>query len=665
MKLLLKCSLLLPVLLTASLITGAQITGPATASYGIEGDAKNVETPTKSGIALIGGGGTVKSVFKWMIDRSGGGDVVVITASGVNYNKDVYAFGGVNSVETLNITSKNQADNDTVANTIRNAEMLFIAGGDQSRYMHNWRGTKTGAAINYLLNVKKVPVGGTDAGCAILSGLYYSGEEGSVVSDSAMLNPFDKRITLYNNDLLHAPFLQNVLTDQHYLTRKREGRHITFMARIINDWGIFPKGIAPNERTAVCIDENGNAKVFGESKAYFIITNPAKSPEKIAGHQPLQWTAGKKALQVYEIQGSDSGAGSFSVKDFNTTEASGGQWYWWWVSNGKLYKEAATESTTQYAMVIHGGAGTILKKNMTPQKEKAYTAALTEALHVGYAKIKAGNSSLDAVEAAIHVLEDNPLFNAGKGAVFTHDGRNEMDAAIMDGKTLAAGSVAGVSTIRNPISAARAVMEKSEHVMMAGKGAEQFAKQAGLTIVDPKYFYTEERWKGLQDAIREDSIKSKLDHSYHPPTQKLGTLNSDYKFGTVGAVALDLNGNLAAGTSTGGMTNKRFGRIGDAPIIGAGTYANNHTVAISCTGWGEFYIRNVVAHDLSALMSYADLSVEEAGKTVIKKVGDLGGNGGLIALDKWGNMAMPFNTEGMYRGTITKDGKIEIHIYKD
>lgn len=318
---------------------------------------------------------------------------------------------------------------------------------------------------------------------------------------------------------------------------------------------------------------------------------------------------------------------------------------------------------TKYAMVIHGGAGTILKKNMTPEKEEAYIAALTQALTAGYKKIKEGKSSLDAVEAAINILEDNPLFNAGKGAVFTHDGRNEMDAAIMNGKDLSAGAVAGVTIIKNPITAARAVMEKSEHVMMAGPGAEKFAKEAGLGIVDPKYFFTKERWQGLQKAIKEDSLKNKLSHSFND--SKLGTINRDYKFGTVGAVALDKEGNLAAGTSTGGMTNKKYGRIGDSPIIGSGTYANNKTVGISCTGWGEFYIRNVVAYDLSALMEYKNLSVEDAGRIVIQKVGDMGGDGGLIALDKNGNVAMPFNTEGMYRGTVTSDGKIEIKIYKE
>jgi beta-aspartyl-peptidase (threonine type) len=267
------------------------------------------------------------------------------------------------------------------------------------------------------------------------------------------------------------------------------------------------------------------------------------------------------------------------------------------------------------------------------------------------------------VEAAIRVLEDNPLFNAGKGAVFTHDGHNELDAAIMNGKTLAAGAVAGVRTIKNPISAARAVMEKSEHVMLTGRGAEQFAKEAGIEIVDTGYFRTQQRWDDLQKALKEDSLKAGQNHSSVQP-EKLGIVNVDNKFGTVGCVALDKNGNLAAGTSTGGMTNKKYGRVGDSPIIGAGTYANN-SVAVSCTGWGEFYIRNVVAHDLAALMEYKGLSVQDAGKTVIEKVGKLGGDGGLIALDKNGNMAMPFNTDGMYRAAITEDGKIEIYIYKN
>ncbi len=315
------------------------------ALLGIVGDTSDVTVKTQSGICLIGGGGDVPSAFKWMISRSGGGDVVVITASGnADYNKDIYELGGVNSVETLNITSHDLGDNDTIANIIRNAEMLFIAGGDQSRYMNFWRGTKTQEAINYLLNVKKVPVGGTSAGCAILSGIYYSGEEGSVISDEVLNNPYIPGVTLYNNDLLRAPFLQNVITDQHYLTRKREGRHISFMARIIKDWGIFPEGIAPNERTAVCIDENGSAVVFGDSKAYFIYSDEKNPPEKVIQGEPLEWICNKKALHVYEIQGSDTGAGNFSVADFDADKASGGIWYWWWAADDKLHKDIDVET---------------------------------------------------------------------------------------------------------------------------------------------------------------------------------------------------------------------------------------------------------------------------------------------------------------------------------
>jgi beta-aspartyl-peptidase (threonine type) len=317
-------------------------------------------------------------------------------------------------------------------------------------------------------------------------------------------------------------------------------------------------------------------------------------------------------------------------------------------------------------LVIHGGAGTITRQNMTPEKEKAYREVLNQALQTGYAILKKGGTSLDAVEATVRVMEDSPLFNAGKGAVFTHEGKNEMDAAIMDGKNLMAGSIASVTTIRNPISTARKVMEKSEHVMMIGTGAEAFAKKQGMDIVDPSYFYTEARWKALQNALKEE--KTSLDHT----GDTTGALIDDKifiegkKFGTVGCVALDKFGNLAAATSTGGMTNKRYGRVGDAPIIGAGTYANNATCAISATGHGEFFIRAVVGYDISALMEYKGYSVKKAAdEVVMKKLVQRGGEGGVIALDRKGNFAMPFNSEGMYRGYIKADGSSEVLIYKD
>jgi beta-aspartyl-peptidase (threonine type) len=333
-------------------------------------------------------------------------------------------------------------------------------------------------------------------------------------------------------------------------------------------------------------------------------------------------------------------------------------------------------------LVIHGGAGTITRANMSPEREKAYREAMNTALEKGYDVLKKGGTSVQAVEASIHVMEDSPLFNAGKGAVFTNEGKNELDAAIMEGKTLKAGAVAGVTTIRNPISAAIAVMEQSVHVMMAGKGAEQFAREKGLEIVDPSYFYTEARYKALQRAKEEE--KTELDHDakggkggkeereikqapktgYHSRENLIFT--EGRKFGTVGCVALDKYGNLAAGTSTGGMTNKKYGRIGDAPIIGAGTYANNATCAVSATGHGEYFIRSVVAHDISALMEYKGMPLTDAANEVVmKKLVERGGEGGVIAVDRNGNVAMPFNSEGMYRGYIKSDGKREILIYKD
>ena len=321
-------------------------------------------------------------------------------------------------------------------------------------------------------------------------------------------------------------------------------------------------------------------------------------------------------------------------------------------------KNSADDNSGKYVLVVHGGAGTISRQTMTPEREAQYRAGIEAALKAGYKIIEEGGEALDAVEAAVRILEDDSLFNAGKGSVFTHDGRNELDASIMDGRNRNAGAIAGVTIIKNPITAARAVMEKSEHVMLAGRGAELFAIEQNIDTVSPEYFRTEPRWRGLQRSLRADSLK-KVNSTASLPA------DPDQKFGTVGCVALDKNGNLAAGTSTGGMNNKKYGRIGDAPIIGAGSFADNNTVAVSCTGWGEFYIRNVVAYDVSAQMEYKNMSIAEASASVIKKVGDAGGNGGLIAIDKNGNIAMPFNTSGMYRGAITKDGKIEVYFYND
>lgn len=316
----------------------------------------------------------------------------------------------------------------------------------------------------------------------------------------------------------------------------------------------------------------------------------------------------------------------------------------------------------KFGLVIHGGAGTILKKNMTDSLEQAYRDKLEEATKAGHNILSNGGTSMEAVTAAINIMEDSPLFNAGKGAVFTHNGTNELDASVMDGKTLNAGAISGVTTVKNPINLAVAVMDKSEHVMLSAEGAEQFAKEQGLEIVDPKYFYTERRYQSLQKII--DKEKMELDHdtkvSFMDPFIK------DSKYGTVGCAALDKYGNLAAGTSTGGMTNKRYNRIGDAPIIGAGTYANNASCAVSSTGWGEYFIRGMVAHDIAAIMEYKEVTLQEAAHTVIQeKLTALGGTGGIVSIDRQGNVAMEFNTPGMYRAHMNATGDLDIKIYKN
>jgi len=316
-----------------------------------------------------------------------------------------------------------------------------------------------------------------------------------------------------------------------------------------------------------------------------------------------------------------------------------------------------------FGIVIHGGAGTILKKNMSDSLENAYKEKLEEAIKVGHIVLKNGGSAMEAVTKTINVMENSPLFNAGKGAVFTHEETNELDASVMDGATLNAGAVASVTQIKNPIDLALTVMNDSPHVMLSGKGAERFAEEQGFELVDPSYFYTEKRFQSLQRI--KDKEKAELDHDSKVSFTE-DPFIKDTKFGTVGCAALDKNGNLAAGTSTGGMTNKRWNRIGDAPIIGAGTYANNATCAVSSTGWGEFFIRGMVAHDISVMMEYKGSTLQEAAAEVIqKKLPDLGGNGGIIAIDKDGNVSMEFNTAGMYRAHMNADGDLKIGIYNE
>lgn len=313
-------------------------------------------------------------------------------------------------------------------------------------------------------------------------------------------------------------------------------------------------------------------------------------------------------------------------------------------------------------LLVHGGAGTLTRADLSADQERDYRKALQQALLAGQTLLLQGGSALEAVVAAVCVMEDCPLFNAGKGSVFTHEGRNEMDAAVMDGATGQAGAVAGLVSVRNPVLAAQAVMQRSGHVFLMGQGAEAFARAQGLALEGPEYFHTAHRWQQLQAALAQNQVM--LDHDgQHAQAQPKPI---DRKFGTVGAVALDAHGHLAAATSTGGMTNKMFGRVGDSPLIGAGTYACDATAAVSATGAGEFFMRGVVAHDIAARMAYGGLSLAQATEATVRdKLDATGGRGGVIALDRHGHYQLAFNTEGMYRGVVQGDGPPQIAIYRD
>lgn len=333
------------------------------------------------------------------------------------------------------------------------------------------------------------------------------------------------------------------------------------------------------------------------------------------------------------------------------------------------------EQVNDFAIVIHGGAGTIKKELMTPQLEEEYTQKLTEAIKAGHTILEQGGTAMDAVEASIRIMEDSPLFNSGKGAVFTHDGINSLDASFMDGKTLNAGAIAGTTTVKNPISLARKVMTDSEHVLLSGAGADEFAatlNDPSIELVENSYFYTERRFQSLQRMLERENQNQAFSESKRnnqlstTDLQFMDPFIKDRKYGTVGCVALDKNGNIAAGTSTGGMTNKKYGRIGDSPIIGSGTYANNATCGVSSTGHGEYFIRAQVAYDISALMEYSDMTLEQATEKVIQeKLTKLGGTGGVVALDHLGNISMEFNTPGMYRAYMTDQGELVVGMYKE
>lgn len=613
--------------------------GKGYAYYAI-GDTR-APTPDKlqPGAMLMGGGDWVDKAFVWLSAHAGRGHVLILRASGAqDLQEDWYRrIGGVASVETLVFSSREAASDPDVLALVRRADGIFLAGGDQSNYVRYWKGTPMQAALNEHVRAGK-PIGGSSAGLAVLGAHVYGAMDGgSVTSAEAMGDPLGSSVTLVE-DFLHLPHLQHVVTDTHFAARDRLGRLLSFVARERVEGDHEAIGIGVDERTALCVEGDGKAQVFTARNGFAWVVTPAAAPELAKAGQALTFT-GVRVVGVGPQSKIDLSTGQITKPAFLAIAD---------VRQGKLQ----LRGEQSVVLAIHGGAG-VEKASMTSQTEQQARAALELALRRGYEQLQQGRPAMDAVTTAITTLEDDPLFNAGRGAVFNHDGRNELDASLMDGATMAAGAVAGVHRVKNPVLLARAVMERSPHVMMVGDGAEQFAAEQGVALVDPAYFRTERRWQELQQALK--------DENKHASAAREGLRH----FGTVGAVARDDQGRLAAGTSTGGMTNKRYGRVGDSPVIGAGTYANA-SCAVSGTGWGEYYLRVSAARDICMRMGREGESAGAAGRAVIiDEIPAMGGDGGAIVLGSDGEVALPFNTEGMYRGWIGADGVPHVAIYRD
>jgi len=611
--------------------------GEGYAYYAIGDVAAATPAKVEPGAMLMGGGSWVDKAFAWLSARAGHGHILILRASGAeDLQEDWYQrIGGVASVQTLVFSARAASSDPDVLAVVRHADGIFLAGGDQANYVRYWKGTPMQEALNAHVRAGK-PIGGSSAGLAVLGAHVYGAMDGgSLVSREAMADPLGKPVTLVE-DFLHLPFLEHVFTDTHFSARERLGRLIAFLARERVEGDRDTIGIGVDERTALCVDGEGTGRVFTAHNGFAWLVQPDGKPQRaVAG----------KSLVYRDVH--ITGIGPQSRIDLRTMKVDKPAFQAMaHVENGQL----TLRGEQPIVLAIHGGAG-VERATMTPDIEANARAAMELALRRGYEQLHQGRGAVDAVTAAITVLEDDPLFNAGRGAVFTHDGRNELDASLMDGSTLAAGAVAGVHRVKNPILLARAVMERSPHVMLVGNGAEQFAAEQGVTLVDPAYFRIERRWQELQRALREEQ------HQASAPDRAIK------HFGTVGAVARDSEGRLAAGTSTGGMTNKRYGRIGDSPVIGAGTYADT-ACAVSGTGWGEYYLRVTAAREICLRMDRLGESANEAGRAVIEdEIPGMGGDGGAIVLGAHGEVALPFNTEGMYRGWIGVDGIPHVAIY--
>jgi len=600
-----------------------------------------LDTPTpgavSGGLLLLGGGDRNVDALRWFFGKAGGGHIVVISAS---YGKEIgeefyHDVGGIESVEIFVFHAREQAKDRKILDRLRKADGIFIAGGDQSRYVRFWRGTPVNEILDAHVAAGK-PLAGTSAGLAIQGEkLYGAMDDGSITSPEALADPLGPANTI-EGDFLHLALLRGVVTDTHFKERERLGRLFAFLAKAQQDRPADAPamiGLGVDESAALAVEPDGSARIHATAPdGYAWIVDGAGLRGAVAG-RPLD------APRV-----TVTGVGPGSVVHLPSGQVDAPVFVRRYAA-----RAGAIAEVPRWSLAIHGGAGVIERGSLSPAKEAAYRAGLDEALRAGGAILDKGGPALDAVAAALRVLEDDPLFNAGRGAVFTAEGRNELDAAIMDGGTQKAGAVAGVTRTRHPIDLARAVMDNSPHVMLAGPGADRFSVEQGLEQVEPGWFRTEERWQQLL-AWRK---------------RQQAALDPTHLFGTVGAVALDSDGNLAAATSTGGMTGKRWGRIGDSPVIGAGTYAKNGECAVSATGSGEYFIRESAARQVCDRVAWNGESLADAAQATIEAVGAIGGDGGLIAMGPDGRPAFAINDLGMYRGRMSAGGSPQTAIFAD
>lgn len=623
---------------------------PAAAKEGVGGREKPVErysigkpgTPTpgrvSGGLLLLGGGDRDHDAMKWFFSKAGNGHIVILRASlAGQIGEEFYnEIGGIQSAETFVFHDRAPASDPRILERLRKADGIFIAGGDQHRYVRFWKGTPVATILDAHVAAGK-PLAGTSAGLAILGEKVYSASDGGLTSAQAMADPFSASKNI-ESDFLHIALLKGILTDTHFKERDRLGR---LMAYVAKEQAAFPDaapsllGLGVDESAALAVEPDGTGRIFATAPGggAWLVDGADLRRGRVGMRGPLD----APRVRVVGIDGNSVvhlPSGKVDRPAFVRNYAARG---------GEVVQVPA------WSLAVHGGAGVIERADMSPEKARAYRAGLDEALRAGAAVLDKGGAALDATQAAVRILEDNPLFNAGRGAVFTAEGRNELDAAIMDGKTQKAGAVAGTTRTRHPIDLARAVMEQSPHVMLAGAGADRFSVEKGLEQADPSWFRTEARWQQLEAWRRKQAA----------------AVDRTHLFGTVGAVAIDAAGNLAAATSTGGMTGKRWGRIGDSPVIGAGTYAKNGQCAVSATGSGEYFIRESAGRQLCDRVAWNGETLAGAAQATIMAVGAIGGDGGLIAMGPDGRPVFAINDLGMYRGRMTAGKQPETAIFAD